>query len=114
MQLQVHLGESLLHVLDMRGGILEQPLALTQIRAQFRNLGFRLEAGAQQAIGMEPLEPLRILHVRLAPGHLFGVPRIDQKHLKAVVLQDLEDRDPVNPGRFHNDGGDARDLEPVG
>jgi hypothetical protein len=114
MKLQVHLGQRLLHVLDVRGGIFEQALALAQIRAQFRDLGFGLEAGAQQAIGMEPLEPLGILHVCLAPGHLLGVARIDQKHLEAAILQDLEDRDPVNAGRFHDDAGDATNLEPVG
>jgi hypothetical protein len=32
-QLHVHLHERLLHVLDMRGGVLHQSLAMAQVRA---------------------------------------------------------------------------------
>ena len=46
MELQVHLHQGLLHVLDVGGGILQQALALAQIGAQGRNLGFGSEAAA--------------------------------------------------------------------
>jgi hypothetical protein len=50
MQLDVHLHQRLLHVLDVRGGIVEQPLALSQVCAQRRQLALRPEAGPEQAV----------------------------------------------------------------
>ena len=41
MELQVHLRQRLLHVLDVGGGIVQQPLALAQIGAQGRDLALR-------------------------------------------------------------------------
>ncbi len=52
MDLQVHLRQRLLHMLNVRRSIIEQPLALAQIGPQNRNLPFRLEAASQQAVGM--------------------------------------------------------------
>ena len=46
MQLQVHLHQRLLHVLDVGRGIIEQPLTLAQVRPQSCDLAFGLEAGA--------------------------------------------------------------------
>ena len=64
--LQVHLHQSLLHVLDMRCRILEQTLALTDIRSQLGDPTLGPKAGAQQTIRMKPLQPLRITDVGLA------------------------------------------------
>jgi hypothetical protein len=58
--LQVHLHQSLLHVLDMRRRVLEQTLALTDIRSQLGDPTLGPKAGAQQTIRMKPLQPLRI------------------------------------------------------
>jgi hypothetical protein len=46
MELQIHLHQGVLHVLDMGGGILHQPLPLAQIRAQGCDIGVRSEAAA--------------------------------------------------------------------
>nr|WP_225184788.1 hypothetical protein [Bradyrhizobium sp. NBAIM01] len=46
MQLQIHLHQGLLLMLEMGGGIFHQPLLLAQIRAQGCNLGIRSEAAA--------------------------------------------------------------------
>ena len=46
MELQVHLRQGLLHVLDVGGRIVDQPLTLAQIGAQSRNLAIRPEAAA--------------------------------------------------------------------
>ncbi len=46
MELQVHLHQCLLHMLDMGGGVFHQPLALAQIGAQSCNLGIGSEAAA--------------------------------------------------------------------
>jgi hypothetical protein len=57
MEPQIHLRQSLLHVLDMGGCVFHQPLPLTQIGAQACYFGIRDEAAAQQAIGMELAQP---------------------------------------------------------
>src|ERR1700693_1619935 len=45
---------------------------------------------------------------------MLRVPRVDYHHLEPALFQDFEDRDPVNPGRFHHDRPDAALGEPVG
>ena len=52
MQLQVHLHQRLLHVLDMGRCIFDQPLPLAQIGAEGGDLGLRAETAPQQAVGM--------------------------------------------------------------
>ena len=66
MELQVHLCQRLLHVLDMGGRILEQPLALTQVCSQLGDLALGPEAGTQQTVFMQALQPLRVADVGLA------------------------------------------------
>jgi hypothetical protein len=46
MELQIHLHQGLLHMLDMGGGIFHKPLSLAQIRAQGCYLGIRSKAAA--------------------------------------------------------------------
>jgi hypothetical protein len=99
-KLQIHLGQRLLHVLDVRGGVLEQTLALAQIGAQFNDLPLGAKAGTQQPVRMKSLQPLCVAHVRLAPGHMLGIACIDEEHYKAARLKELENRDPVDTGRF--------------
>lgn len=63
---------------------------------------------------MQVLKPLTILHVALATGHVLDVASVDQVDLKTAILEDLEERNPVNPGGLHGDSGDAALLEPIG
>lgn len=46
-ELKIHLGQRLLHMLDVRGRVLQQTLALTHIGSQFGNLPFGPKAGPQ-------------------------------------------------------------------
>src|SRR2546429_4947336 len=55
----------------------------------------------EQTIGVELLEPLAILHVRLAPGHLARVMGIDQLDIKATLFEHFEQGNPVDAGRLH-------------
>jgi hypothetical protein len=100
-------------VLDVRGRVLEQTLALAQVGAQFNDLPFGAEAGTQQSMRMEPLQPLCVAYVRLAPGHMLGIACIDEEHHKAARLEELENRDPVDTGRLHNDCLNAAFCEPI-
>jgi len=114
MQLQVHLGQRLLHVLDVRRRVVQQPLALPQVGAQSRHLGLRLEAWAQQAVFVQALQPFGVTDVGLAPWDVLGIPGVHQHHLEPTLLQDLVDRDPVDPGALHDDRLDAALGEPIG
>jgi len=42
------------------------------------------------------------------------VPGVNHHHLEAALLEDLEHREPVHPGRFHDHCLDAAVDEPVG
>lgn len=60
MELKTHLRQSLVHMLDVRGRVLNQTLALAHVGSQLRNLSFGRKAGPQQSKRTEPLQPLRI------------------------------------------------------
>jgi hypothetical protein len=112
-ELKVHLCQRLLHVLDMRGRIFEQTLALTHVCTQHGDLAFGPKAGTQQTVRMKPLEPLRIADIALASGHVLGIARIDEEHRKATGVEQLENRNPIHAGRLHNDRLDAAFCKPI-
>ena len=114
LELQVHLDQRLLHVLDVGGGGFQEALALAQIRAQGGDLALRVEAGPQKPVLMQTLQPLGVAHVRLAARHLLDLTGIDHHHREAALGEDLVERDPVDPGRLQGHGGDPALLKPVG
>jgi hypothetical protein len=59
------------------------------------------------------LQPLRIADIGLAPRHVLGIVRVDKKHGKPPGIEKLENRNPVDAGRFHDDGLDAAFSKPV-
>ena len=50
------------------------------------------------------MEPLTILHVRLAPWHLTHRMWIDQLDVKSALFEHFEQRNPLDPGRLHYHG----------
>src|SRR6202035_886802 len=62
---------------------------------------------------MKPLEPLRVADVSLTSGHMLGIARIDEEDSKATGIEELENRNPIHAGRFHNDRLDATFLKPI-
>jgi hypothetical protein len=97
-QLHVHLHKGFLHVLDVRGRILHEPFAMTQVGAQLGDTVAWTEAAPQQPVRMELLQPLRIVHVALAAGDMLDVARVHEEDLESASLEDLEDGNPVHPG----------------
>ena len=93
--------------------VIQQPLPLPEIGAQTGDFGLRPEAGTQQAVFVQTLQPLCVADVGLAPGHVLRVPGVDHHHLEPSLFQDFEDRNPVNTGRFHDDRLDPAPGEPV-
>ncbi len=98
MQLHVHLVERLLHAQQVLAAGAHQALAVAHERAHRADRGGRPEGCVEQAHAVQVLQPLAVLHIALASGHVLDVAGVDEADLKAVVLQDLEERDPVDPG----------------
>src|SRR5690606_33958860 len=113
MQVQVHLVEGLLHVLDMPGGGAHQHVAAPQVAAQHADLIGGAERGVQQADRVQVLQPLAVGDIGLATGHGLHVAGVDQADLEAAGLEHLEQGDPVNAGRLHGDVADTAGLQPV-
>jgi hypothetical protein len=64
---------------------------------------------------MQPPGPLGVQHVGLGPGAAARqLAWLDQPGREAAGLKHLIQRDPVDAGRLHGDGGDAALLQPVG
>ena len=111
-KLEVHLHQSLLHVLDMRGRVFDETLALPQVGAQCGDLRLGPEAPAQQAVGMQLAQPSGIADIGLPARHVLGIARVHQDDLEAVLLEDLEGGYPVDAGRLHGHAGDTAGPEP--
>src|SRR6202035_2573116 len=95
------------------GRVLQQTLALTHGCTQLGYLCFGPKAGTQQPVRMEPWQPLRITNIGLAPGDVLGIAGVDKKHSEPTCIEKLENRYPVDAGRFHDDGLDAAFRKPV-
>ncbi len=113
-ELEVHLGEGLLHMEDVGCAVLDELGAVAQEGAQGAHLGIGAEGGVEQSEGVELADPLAVGDVRLAAGDILDVGAVDQVDLEAASLQQLEDWNPVDAGGFHRHGLHTAFLEPIG
>jgi hypothetical protein len=60
--------------------------------AQRGNFCLRREAGAQQSVFAQALQPLRVADVGLPPEQMLRFPRVGHHHLEPALFQDFEDR----------------------
>src|SRR5438105_6169252 len=104
-----------MHMLNMVRAIGEKHLAVTEIAAEHTDLLSGAESRRKETVGVEALEPLAVEPIGFGPtGGALGLAGIDQEYLQAPGLQELKQGNPVDPGRFHRDGGHATLNEPVG
>src|SRR4029077_6861500 len=104
-ELEIHLLESLLNVLDVLSGVDDQHLALSDVAAEHDNLVLGPEGLLQQAVAVQPLDPLAVVDIGL--GTTVGTgdgPGVDQEDAKATPFQQFEQGDPVDAGGLHGDG----------
>ncbi len=87
--------------------ILAQPVKGAQLEDILR----RDEAGPQQSVAVKHGLPLAVLRVALASGQIAGVGAIEDSHLKALLLEMIVERDPINSRGFHGHLGDLGVLE---
>ena len=113
-QEEVHLDQSLLHPLDVGTGVLDERIPMAQHGAEGEDRGGGPKAAAQQADTVELAQPLTVLDIALATRDVLDVAGVDEQDLQPARLEDVVDRDPVDPGGFHRDTGDATGEEPVG
>ena len=113
LELNVHLGQGLVHEPDLIGGTTDETAAMPKEGAEGANQVRGTKAGIEQAHRVEILEPLTVLDVGLAAGEILAMTGIDQADLEASRIEDLEEGNPIDAGGFHGDGGDATGLEPV-
>jgi hypothetical protein len=100
-QLHVHLGQCLLHVLDVLRLIADQHVTLAREHPQDTNLVLRPKRPREQPEAHQLLQPLTVEHVGLAPRHVLHMPGIDQIDAEAPALQQFIERDPIDAGGFH-------------
>jgi hypothetical protein len=81
MDLQIHLGQGLLHVLHVRRRHLHQTVAVTEEGTNDANSILGSKRGSQQPYRMEILQPLTIDDIALAPGNVPDMMSIHQAHL---------------------------------
>jgi hypothetical protein len=114
MELEVHLHEGFLHMLDVCRRILDEPFPVAQVGPKTGDVRARAEAGSQKPELMQLLKPLGVVVIGLPSGYLFYFTGIHQDYLETVGFKDFKDRDPVDTGGFHCDRGDPYVTQPSG
>ena len=102
-----------MHVLHVRGSVLDEHFSLSNIAAQCDHGVRWTERRRQHAEKMKFLKPLAVDHIRLATRHVLDVARVDQNDLEATTFEDLEEWNPIDAGRFHRHGCDPTRRKPV-
>ncbi len=92
--------EDLLQALDLPGALLYLRLAVAGEVPKLPDLLGRHEAGAYKTMLYQLADPLGVLYVGLPTGDVLEVPGVKKPQLK-VVLQQIVDGLPVDPGGFH-------------
>ena len=85
-ELEVHLGEGFLDVLGVTCRHLDQAVAMAQEGPHGTHRLRRAEGGAEQADGVEILEPLAVLDIGFPSRDVLDMPRVDQADLQAARL----------------------------
>ena len=113
-EFEIHQLQGLLHVLGVGGTVAQEVAAVADEIAQCTDLLVGEKGAAQESVGMQLLDPLAVFDVGFSSGDILDLPGIDQQHVKAMVNEDFEQRDPVDASGFHCDGGDLAVREPLG
>src|ERR1035438_5284679 len=112
MNLQIHLGQRLVHMLHVDCGAVHQAGAVTAQGAKGADLAVGAEGGFQKPHRVKVLQPLTVLHVGFSTRYVLDVFGVDKADTNAGLLQDLVRRNPIDPGRLHGYGGDAALNQP--
>jgi hypothetical protein len=97
------------------GGGGQEHLPMTHITTQHAPMRFGPKGTSEEPGGMPTWQPLASEAIGLrSTRDTLGLAGIDQEHLQAPGFSQCKQGNPVDPGGFHGDGGDATVAEPVG
>ncbi len=99
-QLDIGRLQHLLNAIGHRASLLQQLGLLARQIAQIALLTIRHKTRLQKPALQQLRDPLRVLHVGLASRHFLDVLGVYHPHLK-MTLEDVKNRLPVHPRRFH-------------
>lgn len=105
--------EDLLQPLHLARALLDLRLAVADEVAKLALRARRHEARPHEPMLDQLADPLRVLDVALAAGHVAQMPRVQKPALELVLEQEV-DGAPVDAGRLHPDDGDGEAAQPVG
>ena len=91
-QLDVHLDQSLLHALDPTSLFGQQDFTQAENCPNLANIACWALGRTQKAIDHQLLQPLAVLNVALATGHVLHLTRIDQPNLQTLLFKHLVHR----------------------
>jgi hypothetical protein len=87
-QLEVHLGQGFLHMLNMRSGHLDQAVPVAQNSTYRPHCLWGMEGPSEEPHRMKVLQPLAVRHIALAPRDVLHVAGVDHADLNALFLQE--------------------------
>ena len=89
-------------------------MVLAVVAPQGQHRVGRAERRLEQAVRVQPLDPLGVEHVGLGSSTAVGqLARLDQVDLEATRLEQLKERNPIDPRGFHGYRGDVALGQPV-
>jgi hypothetical protein len=112
-QLDVHLGQRLLHLLHRAPRLLDLLIPQAPHGAHAADFFPRQKATAQQTIGVQLQQPLALLYVTLASRQILRPPRIDQVDVETASLQHVIHGHPVHARGLHHHTFRPTGLQPV-
>jgi len=111
-ELDARIFQHLMQPIGFAGALLNDRLAIAREIPQLPNRRRRHEALADEPVLEQLRDPHAVLHVGLPAGHLRDLCSVGQD-TDGRLLEDIEDRLPVDPGAFHGDPRDLEGFEPI-
>lgn len=111
--LHVHLIERFLNPEEMLAAGLHEAIAVAHQRAHSADRRRWAKRRVEQSNRVKILQPLAVQYVGLTTGDVLGMAGVYQAYLQSAVLEDLIQRHPVDPSRFHRDCLDPTGDQPA-
>ena len=90
------LPEGLLHVLHLLSAALAQIVTMPHEAAQTADVIAWTERTVEQAVAVQPLQPLAVFAVGFPAGNVAHMSRVDPNRFQARSLQFLKQRNPID------------------
>lgn len=112
-QLQVHLVQRLLHMLNVNRSHLNKAISMSYDRPHCAHRLVWSKRWFQKTNRVQILNPLAVNDIAFPAWNIPNMSSIDHENVETTLLQNLEERYPVNSSGLHRDRVNAAGLEPV-